>query len=213
MHVVFLPALILPRQIAVAVSKLWAHVTLFGLRWIVGLNFTVRGREHIPTTAALVASKHQSAWETLAFTALLRDPATIHKRELLWIPLLGWFLRKLQLIAVDRKSGASAIRTMLKAAARAFAEQRQIVIFPEGTRRKPGSPPHYKSGVAALYQTLNVPCVPVALNSGAYWNGLWKYPGTIVIVFLEPIPPGLGRAEFTRRLEEVIEQNSNQLLK
>lgn len=213
MHVALLPALLFPRREAVAVSKLWARITFFGLKWIVGLDFTVRGRKFIPENAALIASKHQSTWETLAFTALLKDPATVHKRELLWIPLFGWFLRKLQMIAIDRKSGAGAIRKMSRAATQALNDGRQIVIFPEGTRRKPGAPPQFKPGVAALYAELNVPCVPVALNSGAYWTGFLKYPGTIIIEFLPPIPGGLGRADFMRRLEETIEQNSNQLLK
>lgn len=210
-HVVLLPSLLLPRRHAVAVSKFWVRTVFFGVKWIAGIRCEVRGREFIPTGAALVAAKHQSAWETLAFTTLLRDPATVLKRELLWIPLFGWYITKIGTIPIDRAGGGAAIRKMVRAAQRAVADNRQIMIFPEGTRRKPGAPPAYKSGVASLYSQLRVPCVPVALNSGLHWRGFWKVPGTIVVEFLPPIPPGLSRDAFMGRLEQTIETASNRL--
>jgi len=210
-HIALLPTLLLPRRHAVAVSKFWVRTIFFGVKWIAGIRFEVRGQEFIPDGAALIAAKHQSAWETLAFTALLRDPAIVLKRELVWIPLFGWYITKIGTIPIDRASGGAAIRKMVKAAQRAIADNRQVMIFPEGTRRKPGAPPEYKIGVASLYSQLKVPCVPVALNSGLHWQGFWKVPGTIVVEFLPPIRPGLKRDAFMTRLEGAIETASNRL--
>ena len=120
------------------------------------------------------------------------------KRELLRIPFYGWFLWKGAAIAIDRGAGASALRKMTRAGQGGAGRGRPVLIFPEGTRKKPGAAPDYKPGVAGLYAMLGVPCVPVALNSGVYWTGFTKHPGTIVLEFLEPIPPGLKRADFMR---------------
>jgi 1-acyl-sn-glycerol-3-phosphate acyltransferase len=134
------------------------------------------------------------------------------KRELLRIPFYGWFLWKATAIPIDRTAGASAMRKMGQAAKAVLADGRPILIFPEGTRKKPGDAPDYKPGVAGLYGMLDVPCVPVALNSGAYWTGFTKRPGTIVLEFLPPIPPGLKRAAFMAMLETRIETATAALL-
>jgi len=160
----------------------------------------------------LVASKHMSMWDTLALYVVLGDPGIVLKRSLLHVPFFGWFLARSTAIAIDRAAGASALRSMAKGAQGVLAQGRPVLIFPEGTRQKPGAPPDYKPGVAGLYGQLDVPCVPVCLDSGLYWQGFWKRPGTITLGFLEPIPPGLKRAAFMTMLEARIETATNKLL-
>jgi len=208
------PFLFTPRSWAMAALKVHARFELFLLRVIVGTKIEVRGRENIPEGACLVASKHQSAWETFALIPIFRDPALLMKRELFWIPVHGWFSYKFQMIPVDRDKGPAALRRMLREARKRIDDGREIIIFPEGTRRPPGAPPDYKTGIVLLYDALGVPCLPVALNSGLFWprRTVLRRPGTIVVEILPPIPPGLPKAEFLRRLETVIEGASDRLL-
>lgn len=214
LNIIWLPSLVLPRAALLRGQKIWAATTMWGLKHIVGLDYEVRGREHIQPGAALYAGKHFSMWETLAIQLILKDPAAILKRELTWIPVFGWFLLKSEQVVVNRSAHAKALRQMLATAKSRIAAGREIVIFPEGTRKPVGVPPDYKSGVAALYGALDVPCVPVALNSGLYWmrKGPIRKPGTIVIEFLPPIPPGLKRREFMTELERTVEAASARLL-
>lgn len=208
------PLLLGPRRWAMAGLRAHAVTSLFWLRLIVGTRMEVRGAGRLPAGACLVAAKHQSAWDTFALIPLFADPAIVMKAELGHIPLYGWFSRKFAHVLVRRDRGPAALRRMISDAKARAADGRQIVIFPEGTRRPPGAAPDYKSGVAALYEGLQVACVPIALNSGAYWprRSLARHPGTIVVEVLDPIPPGLARAEFMARLESTIEQASRQLL-
>ena len=213
LSLLFCPVLILPRGATVWLARVWSRATLWGLRIFAGIGMEVRGRP--PRGAVLVAAKHMSMWDTMAIYALLDDPAIVLKRSLLSIPFYGWYLNKARMIPIDRDGKASALRAMA-AAARAEIEQgRSIAIFPEGTRKKPGAPPDYKPGVAGLYGQLDVPCYPVALNSGLFWTGpagFLKKRGTIVIEFLAPIPPGLQRREFMARLEAEIETAAARLV-
>jgi len=208
------PLLFAPRSWAMAALANHAHFELFLLRHIVGLKLEVRGQDKLPRTACLVASKHQSAWETFALIPLFRDPALLMKRELFWIPFHGWFSKKFEMIPVDRDKGPAALRAMLRETRKRVVDGREIIIFPEGTRRPPGAPPDYKTGVVLLYEALGIPCVPVALNSGLFWprRSLLRRPGTIVVEFLDPIPPGLPKSEFLLRLIESIETAANRLL-
>jgi 1-acyl-sn-glycerol-3-phosphate acyltransferase len=208
------PLLLAPRQWAMAALRVHARFELWLLRIIVGSKFEVRGRNNIPAGPCLVASKHQSAWETFALIPLFRDPALLMKRELFWIPFHGWFSKKFEMIPVDRDKGPTALRRVLREAKKRIEAGREIIIFPEGTRRPPGAPPSYKTGVVLLYEALGVPCVPVALNSGLFWprRSLTHRPGTIVVEILEPIPPGLGKKEFLERLETSLETATNRLL-
>jgi 1-acyl-sn-glycerol-3-phosphate acyltransferase len=208
------PLLFAPRSWAMAALKHQARTELWLLKHIVGLDFEVRGRDKLPKGPYLVASKHQSAWETFALIPLFRDPTLLMKRELFWIPFHGWFSYKFGMIPVDREAGPTALRRMLRAAEKRIKEGREIIIFPEGTRRPPGAPPDYKTGIVLLYNALKVPCVPVALNSGFFWprRSFTRKPGTVIVEFLDPIPPGLPKAEFLRRLQEAIETASNRLL-
>jgi 1-acyl-sn-glycerol-3-phosphate acyltransferase len=196
-----------PRKWSIRALQAWASTSLWWLRVLAGTGIEVRGRENIPAGPALVAGKHQSLWETFAILPLLDDPAMVLKKELTYVPFFGWFIHKFRMIAVERSAGSSALKKMVSMASEAVAAGRQVVIMPEGTRRAPDDPPDYKPGAAAIYGKLNVPCVPFALNSGLYWprRKFLRLRGTIVIEFLPPIPSGLPRKEFQRRLEESIE--------
>ena len=208
------PLLFAPRRWAMAALAVHSRFELWLLKLIVGTKLEVRGAEKLPQGPCLVASKHQSAWETFALIPLFRDPALLMKRELFWIPFHGWFSRKFEMIPVDRDKGPAALRRMLREARKRVADGREIIIFPEGTRRAPGAPPDYRTGVILLYEALGIPCVPVALNSGVFWprRSVERRPGTIVVEFLDPIPPGLPKAEFLKRLTEAIETASTRLL-
>ena len=196
-----------PRKWSIRALQVWAKSSLFWLRVIAGIRMEVRGKKNIPEGACLVAGKHQSFWETFAILPLLDDPAMVLKKELTYIPFFGWFIYKFRMIPVERSAGTQALRTLVGAAQEAIAAGRQVVIMPEGTRRAPDDPPDYKPGAAALYGKLDVPCVPFALNSGLFWprREFLRRPGTIVISFLDPIPPGLPRKTFQSRLETEIE--------
>jgi 1-acyl-sn-glycerol-3-phosphate acyltransferase len=208
------PLLFAPRSWAMWALALHAKTELWLLKTIVGTKLEVRGQDKLPKGACIIASKHQSAWETFALIPLLRDPTYLMKRELFWIPLHGWFSYKFGMIPVDRDKGPTALRKMLAAAKTRAAAGREIIIFPEGTRRTPGDKPDYKTGIFLLYEALKIPCVPVALNSGLFWprRSLARYPGTIVVEFLEPIPPGLPKKEFLPRLQDAIEKAANRLI-
>jgi 1-acyl-sn-glycerol-3-phosphate acyltransferase len=212
--ILFLPALILPRAIAAWMARRWCRLTLWGLRVFAGLGFEVRGTR--PQDGVLIAAKHMSMWDTLALYALLDHPAFVLKRELLAIPFFGWYARKVGMVPINRDGGAAALRRMLGATRRILHTHRSVVIFPEGTRRKPGAAARYRPGVAGLYAQLAVTCVPVALNSGLFWTGpmgFLKKPGRIVLEFLEPIPAGLERAAFMSGLESRIESRTADLLR
>ncbi|MHA1536153.1 MAG: lysophospholipid acyltransferase family protein [Alphaproteobacteria bacterium] len=208
-----LPALVLPRGATLAVARLWARGVLALLRRLVGLGHEVRGRGRLPTGPVIYAVKHQSAWETIAFSILIPGFAGVYKRQLAFIPIFGWFLLRAGMIPVDRGGGSSALRAMLARARRVIGQGRSIVVMPEGTRTAPGSRRRYHPGIAALYRELGLPVVPVALNSGVFWGrrSFVKSPGTIVFEFLEPIEPGLQRRAFMARLEEDIETAAERL--
>jgi len=205
-----LPLLLGPRRLAAGFCRLWARGVLWGLKAIAGVGMRVTGK--VPRGPVLVAAKHMSTWDTLAIYVTLGDPGIILKRSLLFIPFFGWYVGKTAAIPIDRGGGAATLRFMAKQAEAVLGAGRPVVIFPEGTRRKPGAPPAYKPGVAGLYSQLGVACVPVALNSAVHWRGFWKHPGTITLAFLEPIPPGLKRGQLMPILEERIEGATNALL-
>ena len=208
------PALLMPHRYAMGVIRGWSRFVLFGLRWIAGVKVEFRGLEHRPTGAALIAGKHQGMLDVIAPFAVLPDNCFVMKKELMPLPFFGWFAWKTKMIPVDRSAGARALKDMVRHARERLAENRQILIFPEGTRQPVGAPPDYKPGIAALYRDLEVACVPMATNSGAHWpaHGFRRYPGTVVFEFLPAIPAGLKRAEFMARLEAELEGASTALL-
>jgi 1-acyl-sn-glycerol-3-phosphate acyltransferase len=213
MFLLSLPALLLPAGAVWGLGRVWVCGVLLLLRLAVGLSHEVRGLENRPEGAALFAAKHQSAWDTLIFALLLERPAIVLKQELLSVPLFGWYMRKCRMIPVDRKGRGAALKRMAAAARNRAAHGRPILIFPQGTRVAPGTHRGYQPGVAALYGALNLPVVPVALNSGLFWGrrSFHKQPGRIVLEFLPPIPPGLERREFMNHLEAAIEGAANRL--
>ncbi len=207
------PLLLGSRRFMVRSWSIWSGGIILLLR-ICDIRVEVRGREHMPMGAALIAPKHQCMFDVFAQFSWLPFSCFVMKKELLWIPLFGWYARKADMIIVDRAGHSSALRKMVAEAKLRFAEDRQVVIFPEGTRGDPGQRGDYKPGIAALYRELDVPVHPVATNAGVHWprKGFIRKPGTIVFEYLEPIPPGLKRAEFMRVLEERIETASLRLL-
>jgi 1-acyl-sn-glycerol-3-phosphate acyltransferase len=207
------PILFGPQRWSLAMFHFWGRGVI-ALLAVCDIKVEVRGREHIPTGAALVAPKHQCMLDVFAQFTWLPASVFVMKKELQWIPWFGWYAARVGTIDIDRSAGASALKKMVVEAKALFAKDRQVVIFPEGTRGQPGLPGDYKPGVAALYRELDVPVHPVATNSGAHWpaHGFIRRPGTIVFEYLEPIPPGLKRAEFMRTLEERIETASAKLL-
>lgn len=209
--ILYLPLLLCPPQVVAVAARFWVRGGFVLLRLVCGLSYRVEGE--VPKGAALVASKHQSTLETFAFRLILEDPAVILKKELLRIPIFGWYLGKTGVIAIDRAAGMKALKAMVKGAEDAAAAGRQVLIFPEGHRHDVGSAPEYHTGVAMVYAGLGLPCVPVALNSGLFWGrgSLAKRPGEAIIRFLPAIEPGLDRKTFMARLEAAIEPAAAQL--
>jgi 1-acyl-sn-glycerol-3-phosphate acyltransferase len=213
--VLALPTMLLPRKtffLWVLHPWCWSNLWLHSV--ICGVKMEFRGREHIPQGGCMVAAKHQSAWETMALAASFPEPRYVLKRELMWVPFFGFYLMRTGQVAVNRGKRADAIAAMNRAAALAVAEGGQLLIFPEGTRRPVGAEPTYKQGVAHMYEALNTSVVPVAINAGVFWprRTFLKYPGTIVMEFLPPIPPGLPKDVFFERLRETIESATNRLV-
>jgi 1-acyl-sn-glycerol-3-phosphate acyltransferase len=188
--------------------------TLIGLQGLFGQKVEFRGLQNIPRGGCIIAPKHQSMWETLMLGILFADPGFIYKRELEKIPVFGAFLRKANMVPVDRDKGVAALLAMTHAAAQKIREGRQIIIFPEGTRREAGAAPAYKTGIILLYEQAQAPVVPVALNSGIFWSKyLWRgRKGKMVVEILPPIAAGMARDEFLATLRERLENATNALL-
>ena len=211
----FFTFLIGPKAVVTSL-RVWAHGCLLGLRVFGGVRVEVRGREHLPPAGqpALIAAKHQAMIDTIAPFTFVDGTCFVLKEELTKLPLFGWYAVAAQMIALDRSGQASALKALVRDTKARIAEGRQVIIYPVGTRGPLGTPPDYKPGVAALYSALDLPCIPMATNSGAHWRhrGMGVTPGIIVFEFLPPIPPGLKRAEFMARLEEAVETASNRLV-
>ena len=214
MMILGLPTMLLPRGAVLWVVRFWARSSLWLLAMICGARLEVRDRALLPAGACILAVKHQSFLETFALLTLIDDFAYVLKRELLAIPLFGWYLKATGQIAIDRAKGGGALLMLQRAVRARLAGKSQIVIFPEGTRRPIGAPPAYKPGVAALYIASGTPCTPIALNTGLFWprKGWLRHPGTIVIQVLPPIEPGLDRRVFLQALENAIEPATDALV-
>ena len=208
------PTFLMPRTGIMKIARLWARSSIWLLRVVCNVKVEYRGLEKIPKGPLLVASKHQSMWETFALLQFFDQPLYILKRELTLIPFFGWYLIKAGMVAVDGRAGGRALLKMVRQASEAVRRGRQLIIFPEGTRRPVGAPPQYKPGVSQLYASCRVDCLPVALNSGLFWprRTFMRYPGTLVVEFLDPVPPGLARDEFLTRISAVIEDATARLV-
>jgi 1-acyl-sn-glycerol-3-phosphate acyltransferase len=212
--VVAIPTMLLPYWGILRLAQHWARTNLVLLRIVCGTNVEWRGLERIPRGPVLIAAKHQSLWETFALLTLFPDPTYIIKRELLWIPFYGWYANRAGMIPVDRGGGKPVLVAMAARVRAAMAAGRQVIVFPEGTRRAPGAEPRYKYGIAHLYAEAAAPCLPIALNSGLFWprRKFLRYPGTITVEILEPIAPGLDVETFFARLQSDIETATARLV-
>lgn len=214
--ILFLPVLVLPRSYVLKTTKIWIYGVVWICEHILGLHIRIVGKERLLISPVIFAIKHQSAWETLIFHYLLPDSSIALKKELLWIPFFGLYMKKLGMIPLSRskKNGIQDLKNLLREADKAIVQGRPIVIFPEGTRSMPGQKTTYHSGVASLYLHLKIPVIPVAHNAGLYWprRGFLKHPGCITIELMNPIQPGLSRRDFMGILEQKIEEKTNELI-
>ena len=208
--------LVIPRR-----AMLWALRTFYfrGVHLIervtLGLDYRVTGRQNIPEGPFIVAAKHQSVWETMKLHLLFPDPVIVLKRELMFLPIWGWYAAKAKMIPVERGGRSKAIASIVAGARQwAIPLGRPIVIFPQGTRVAAGASRPYRVGIAALYEALDIPVLPMALNSGVFWprRKFLKHSGTVTVEFLPPIPPGLGRDGFLERLETELEAATDRLV-
>lgn len=209
-----LPTFFMPYRAIIAVAKSWGRTNLVLLRALAGIDYEMRGSEKIPPGPLIVAAKHQSAWETFALLSLFDNPLFIVKRELEWIPIFGWLMIKGRMVPIDRSAGSQALIAMTGRAKVELAAGRQLIIFPEGTRRPANAEPRYKLGVAHLYAATGMPCLPVALNSGLFWprRSIRRLPGTVLVEILDPVVPGLDKDVFFKRLQSDIEAATARLI-
>lgn len=212
--IVGLPTIVMGRRAIFALARTWARSSLWLLEVVCGTRAEFRGLENIPSGGFIIAPKHQSIWETFALCLFFPDFSFILKRELTWLPIFGWYLKGAEQIAINRATGGSALNEASQRAQEILSQGRQVFIFPEGTRRPVGAPAQYKFGVAIIYARTNASCLPIALNSGLFWprRSFLRRPGTIVVEFLEPIPPGLERSEFFETLQERMETATERLI-
>ncbi|HLI98208.1 MAG TPA: lysophospholipid acyltransferase family protein [Bradyrhizobium sp.] len=212
--IVAIPTFVMPRSGIVSIAQAWARSSIWLMRVICHIKVEYRGLEKIPPGPLIVASKHQSMWETFALLQFFEQPLFILKRELTWIPFFGWYLIKANMIGIDRAAGGRSLLQMARRAGEEVRRGRQLIIFPEGTRTPVGATPNYKTGIAQIYVDCGVNCLPVALNSGLFWprRTFMRYPGTLVVEFLDPVPPGLKRDQFLKTIEGSIEQATNRLV-
>ncbi len=211
--VALLPSLLFGPARVKAAARTWGRASLWLLRVICGTKVEFRGLENIPEGGCIVAPKHQSIWEVFALITVFQDFTYVLKRELTWIPLFGWYIACGRQIAIDRSKGRAALSQVARKAREILSENRQLFIFPEGTRRPPGAPPEYKYGAAYVYADTKAACLPVALNSGMFWGrrSFLHRPGTIVVDILPVIPPGLSTTDFLKLLQDRLEAASNRL--
>lgn len=209
-----IPTFVMPPGAILGVAKFWARSSIWLLRVICGTKVEYRGVEKIPSGPLVVASKHQSMWETFALLQFFEQPLYILKRELEWIPFFGWYLKKAGMIGIDRAAGSRSLLKMARQAREEVNKGRQLIIFPEGTRMPVDAPPSYKPGVGQIYVNCGVTCLPVALNSGLFWprRTFLRYPGTLIVEFLDPLPPGLSRNDFIARISTVIEEATQRIV-
>ncbi|MHA1540100.1 MAG: lysophospholipid acyltransferase family protein [Alphaproteobacteria bacterium] len=207
-----IPILFIPsKRMHIFVSKSWVEVILFALRFFTGLTYKIEGK--IPTESVIFASKHQSTMETFVFYKILNNPVVVLRKTLVYIPVFGWYLARVGMIPIDRKLGRASIQKIDKTARKRKKENRHFLIFPQGTRVPFGEKKPYLPGVAVLYKALDLPIVPVALNTGRIWRKgqFLKKPGVATFRFLDPIEAGLGKKELMQRLKTAIETEMESL--
>ena len=213
MGLLCLPYLFIPSYYLNKPIKIWISGMFILLKYICNITHEIQGSENIPLKAVLVASKHQSAFETFALFYYLPQAIFIHKKQLFFIPIFGQYLKKINMISIDRRGGASTMRNMLKETKEKSIRGFSIIIFPEGTRKKPGEKPNYKSGFIGIYNEMKTQILPVAVNSGKCWpkHIFIKSSGNIIIKFLPPIKSHLTRNHVLLELETIIEEATNKI--
>jgi 1-acyl-sn-glycerol-3-phosphate acyltransferase len=209
---VYLP----PKRCVEITGTVYSDYIVFITRWIMGIKLDIRGMENLPKDGNfIIAAKHQSAFETLTipFMKIFSFPAIVLKIELTRIPLWGRYPMAMGQIPIIRGSGTEALSVIISGCRKALADGRNIIIFPQGTRVKPGDKAPMKPGLAKLYKDLQVTVVPMALNTGVFWgkNAFFKTPGTAVFEFLPPIPPGQPPLKMMAQMEEALETASDRL--
>jgi 1-acyl-sn-glycerol-3-phosphate acyltransferase len=214
MGIICLPLLFLPSIYLNKPIRLWIFVIFILLEYICKITHEIQGQENIPHKAVLVASKHQSAFETFALFYYLHKGVFIHKNQLFWIPIFGQYLKKINMISINRKGGASTMRLMLKETKKRIGLGFSIIIFPEGTRKIPGETPDYKTGFIGIYKEIKTAILPVAVNSGYCWpkNTFLKKKGHIIIKFLPLIMANLDRKKILHEVEKKIEEATNKII-
>jgi 1-acyl-sn-glycerol-3-phosphate acyltransferase len=212
--IVYVPLVLAPRSTMLAAIRFWTRSIFWLQRNFLSLEFEFRGQKNLPNGAFIIASAHQSAWDTICFYAVLEDPAFILKKELYRVPMFGPYARTLGMIAIDRSGGASEARRMIRDVSAQLELGRPVVIFPGGTRSSPDEVVPLKSGINTLYRRCGVPVVPVSLNSGWFWGrrSFVKKPGIILAEFHKAIEPGLDIGEFDALLSSRIHDGNRELL-
>jgi 1-acyl-sn-glycerol-3-phosphate acyltransferase len=196
--------------IILSVTRIWALFTLFLLRVVCSISHEVIGIENLENEAFLIASKHQSAWETIFFLCFFKNPVLVIKKELTKIPIYGWYLYKSSMIVIDRNGGMKTMKTMMQAAKDSISMRRSVIIFPEGTRTSPGERIKYKSGIKFLSDQLGINVLPIALNSGKYWinKSIIRKPGVVKVKILPQIK---NDDTFLQNLQNIIDGESEAL--
>ena len=205
---------LLPRKKAYIVPKNWVRTSHWLFEKIVGTTFEIEGLENIPKGGYIFAPKHQSFWDAYALLPWLDDPFYILKRELTWIPLFGWYVIKQRMVPVNRGARGKVMTEVMERTKAEMATGRQLIIYPEGTRRPPGAKPEYKYGIARLYRDLDVPVVPVVMHPGLFWprRKFLRFPGHFKVRILPPITPGMDPDAFLAHLVDLMETASDRLL-
>ena len=208
----YLPMAVIDREWAFRGMVVYCHWVRKSARWLVGLNSEIRGE--IPKGDVLICSKHQSFFDVLLMCSVLPRPRFVMKRQLIRIPIVGYFATRIGCIPVDRGRGSLAVRQMMKGLEPSDQEPSQLIIFPQGTRVAPGTDRPYKIGAAVLYGSIGNGCIPAATNVGVFWprKGVFRKPGLAVVEFLPQIGDGMSQDTFMQTLERTIEQNSNRLM-
>jgi 1-acyl-sn-glycerol-3-phosphate acyltransferase len=212
--IVFLPAIFFPQHIILLiVGKIWAQGLYFFLKLFCNLRLELEGRKNIPNYPAIFASKHQSALETFMFHILINKPVFVLKKELLNIPVFGYYLKKMGMIAIDRDGGIKSIKLLLQQVQLKLSQGYSIVIFPEGTRTAPGESISYNPGITAIYNLKAAPVIPIALNTGCFWpkDSFTKKSGQFTIAFLSAMEDNLSKKDFIEQLQSKVDNKSNEL--
>ena len=214
MGIVCIPYLFISNIYMQKPVKLWIYGIFFLLKYLCKITYEIKGKENIPDYPLIIASKHQSAFETFALFYTIKNAVFIHKKQLFYIPVFGQYLKKLNMISIDRKGGVKTMRKMISNTKAKISSGSSIIIFPEGTRKRPGDNPDYKTGFIGIYKETNTKILPVALNSGNFWpkHTFIKMKGHIIIQFLEVIPNNLNRSEVLSEIRNKIEIATNQII-